>query len=72
MVVPFCKIHNDSSVDVSQDGSLVAVFVPSEHGFPMDAQLQVISLRPESYLQCIYSRKYGMRIFSLRFVLDFS
>lgn len=75
VVVPFCKIHNDSSVDVSQDGSLVAVFVPSEHGFPMDAQLQVISLRPESYLQCIYSRKYGPNAVSVslsplsRFVL---
>jgi len=60
VIVSFCKIHNDSSVDVSQDGSLVGVFVPSEYGFPVDAQLKVISLRKESFGECIYSRKYGL------------
>ena len=62
VIIPFCKIHNDSSCSISQDGSLIAVFVPSIHGFPMDAQLKVISLKPENYLQCIYSRKYGKKI----------
>ena len=67
VIIPFCKIHNDSSCSISQDGSLIAVFVPSVHGFPMDAQLKVISLKPENYLQCIYSRKYGKKMSCLCF-----
>lgn len=59
VIVPVCKIHNDSSFDVSLDSSYVAVFVPSEFGFPNDAQIKVISLKQDNFLQCIYSRKYG-------------
>ena len=63
VIVPFCKIHNDSSIDVSQDGTLLGVFVPSEYGFPVDAELKVLSLRKSNFGQCIYSRKYGKEFF---------
>lgn len=65
VIVPFCKIHNDSSIDVSQDGTLLGVFVPSEYGFPVDAELKVLSLRKSNFGQCIYSRKYGKGVLHL-------
>jgi len=58
----YCRIPDESKCTISLDGSLVAVFVPDETGFYMDRHdihLQVISLKSENYLQCIYSRKYG-------------
>lgn len=29
VVVPECKIHNDASVDISKDGSIIVTLLPS-------------------------------------------
>ena len=62
IVVPHCKLHNDGSIDVSQDGTLLATYVPSTQGFPDNGQICVFSLRKESFGQCIYARSYGMLV----------
>lgn len=67
LIVSSCKIQNDSSVAVTDDGTLIAVFVPIMQGFGFDFQVRVISLRPESYLCCVYSRSYGEHAFSISF-----
>ena len=64
VIIPRCKVHNDSSIDISSDGSLLAAFLPTTFNSPMDVELQVISLRTESFLNCIYSRKFGMHTFT--------
>ena len=60
VIVPHCKLHNDGSIDVSQDGTLLATYVPSTQGFPDNGHICVFSLRKENLGQCIYSRSYGM------------
>ena len=60
VIVPHCKLHNDGSIDVSQDGTALAAYVPSTQGFPENGNVCVFSLRKETLGQCIYSRAYGM------------
>ena len=60
VIVSHCKLHNDGSIDVSQDGTLLATYVPSTHGFPDNGHICVFSLRKENLGQCIYSRSYGI------------
>ncbi|XP_065647505.1 activating molecule in BECN1-regulated autophagy protein 1B isoform X4 [Hydra vulgaris] len=67
VIIPRCKIHNDNSIDISSDGSLLAAFLPIKYNSPMDIELQVISLKPENYLNCIYSKKFGPNAVSVSF-----
>jgi activator-of-BECN1-regulated-autophagy protein 1 len=46
LVVPEAKIHNDASVDISEDGTLLVTLVPSN--LPMTTVVGVYSLSPES------------------------
>ena len=66
-MVPSCKLHNDGSIDVSQDESLLAAFVPSHQGFPENGNVCVYSMKRESFGQCIFRKSYGkiFRIFYL-------
>lgn len=66
IVVPHCKIHNDASCDISQDGTFLATFVPSHRGFPDDTILAVFSLRPGSRGDCLFTKSFGT-IFPARF-----
>ena len=59
MIVPSCKIHNDASCDISNDGKLLATFVPSAQGFPDDGVVAVYSLEKEYFGQCVFSKKFG-------------
>ena len=59
IVVGHCKLHNDASCDISQDGRLLATFVPSHQGFPDDNILAVYSLEPGSRGQCLYTKSFG-------------
>ena len=59
IVVGHCKLHNDASCDISQDGRLLATFVPSHQGFPDDNILAVYSLEPGSPGQCLYTKSFG-------------
>ena len=60
MVVRRAKLHNDASCDLSQDGRLLCVFLPSAgRAFTADVRLGVFSLEPASRGQCLYTRTFG-------------
>ncbi|XP_076444431.1 uncharacterized protein LOC143282658 isoform X2 [Babylonia areolata] len=65
MVVSNCKIHNDASVDLSRDSTLLATFVHIHGGFPEDNILAVFSLRSESLGQCLYTKSFGPNAISV-------
>lgn len=69
LVIRNSKIHNDISVDISRDGSLLAAFVPSMQnslrGFPEDMMLGVFSLLPETWCQCQYMKRFGPNAISV-------
>ena len=62
VIVPHCKLHNDASVDLSQDGSMLAVLVPSARGFPNDTIMAVFSLTEDTLGQCFYTKSFGKNI----------
>ena len=64
-MVQHCKLHNDASCNVSQDGSLLATFVPSHRGFPDDNILAVYSLEPKTRGQCLFTKSFGKQIVSI-------
>jgi WD40 repeat protein len=56
-----CRIHNDSSIDVSSDGKVVACLVPKDDGpacFP-SFDLKVFSLRSYDFGTCYYKLPQG-------------
>ena len=59
MIVQNCKLNNDASIDISQDGTLLAVLVPSPRGFPDDNVMAVFSLTKETRGQILYSKTFG-------------
>ncbi|XP_072034917.1 uncharacterized protein [Amphiura filiformis] len=59
VVVPHCKLHNDASCDIAQDGSLLAVFVPSPLGFPDDGELAIYSLQEHNFGDVMYTKSFG-------------
>ena len=59
IVVEHCKIHNDASIEISRDSTLLATFVNNHGGFPDDNILAVFSLRRESFGQCLYTKSFG-------------
>lgn len=65
VIVPHCKLHNDASCDISQDGTLLATFAPSHRGFPDDNIMAVYSLRRETLGQCLYTKSFGPNAISV-------
>ena len=65
VLVAHCKLHNDASVDVAQDGSLIAAIVPSLRGFPDSNILAVFSLRVDTLGQCLYTKRLGPNAISV-------
>uniref|UniRef100_A0A8C2A5A6 Autophagy/beclin-1 regulator 1a n=1 Tax=Cyprinus carpio TaxID=7962 RepID=A0A8C2A5A6_CYPCA len=66
VLVPNCKIYNDASCDISADGQLLAVFIPSsQRGFPDEGILAVYSLAPHNLGEMLYSRKFGPNAISV-------
>lgn len=65
IVVPHCKLHNEASCDISQDGTLLATFAPSHRGFPDDNIMAVYSLKPDSLGQCLYTKSFGPNAISV-------
>ena len=59
IVVSECKLHNDATCDISDDGQQLAVFVPSHRGFPDDFILGVFSLAPDTLGDCLYTKSFG-------------
>lgn len=59
IVVQHCKLHNDASCNLSQDGTMLATFVPSHRGFPDDNIMAVYSLEPKTRGQCLFTKSFG-------------
>nr|XP_015820568.2 activating molecule in BECN1-regulated autophagy protein 1B isoform X2 [Nothobranchius furzeri] len=60
VLVPNCKIYNDASCDISSDGQLLAVFIPSsQRGFPDEGILAIYSLAPHNLGEILYTKRFG-------------
>ncbi|KAK3088223.1 hypothetical protein FSP39_016323 [Pinctada imbricata] len=59
VIVQHCKLHNEASCDISQDGTMLTTFVPSHRGFPDDNILAVYSLLPKTRGQCLFTKSFG-------------
>lgn len=65
VIVSHCKLHNDASCDISQDGRLLATFVPTNRGFPDDTVLAIYSLQEDTLGQCLYTKGFGPNAISV-------
>ncbi|XP_062849316.1 activating molecule in BECN1-regulated autophagy protein 1B isoform X2 [Trichomycterus rosablanca] len=66
VLVPNCKIYNDASCDISADGQLLAVFIPSsQRGFPDEGILAVYSLAPHNLGETLYTKRFGPNAISV-------
>lgn len=62
VLVPNCKIYNDASCDISADGQLLAVFIPSsQRGFPDEGILAIYSLAAHNLGEMLYTKRFGSR-----------
>ncbi|XP_067945731.1 activating molecule in BECN1-regulated autophagy protein 1A-like [Watersipora subatra] len=68
-----CRIHNDAAIDISQDGSMLAVFVknPTTAHCPgvsrSDSMLRLVSLREESLGDVLHQEALGKPPVSVSF-----
>ncbi|CAM4734104.1 unnamed protein product [Leuciscus chuanchicus] len=66
VLVPHCKIYNDASCDISADGQLLAVFIPSsQRGFADEGILAVYSLAPHNLGEMLYTKRFGPNAISV-------
>ncbi|XP_035591107.1 muscarinic acetylcholine receptor M4-like isoform X8 [Oncorhynchus keta] len=66
VLVQNCKIYNDASCDISADGQLLAVFIPSsQRGFPDEGILAIYSLSPHNLGEMLYSKRFGPNAISV-------
>ncbi|KAL1007029.1 hypothetical protein UPYG_G00080940 [Umbra pygmaea] len=66
VLVQSCKIYNDASCDISADGQLLAVFIPSsQRGFPDEGILAVYSLASHNLGEMLYSKRFGPNAISV-------
>ncbi|XP_061780952.2 activating molecule in BECN1-regulated autophagy protein 1B isoform X1 [Nerophis lumbriciformis] len=66
VLVPNCKIYNDASCDISADGQLLAVFIPSsQRGFPDEGILAIYSLAPHNLGEMLYTKRFGPNAISV-------
>ncbi|XP_070563739.1 activating molecule in BECN1-regulated autophagy protein 1A-like isoform X2 [Ptychodera flava] len=65
VIVPHCKLHNDASCDISQDGTMLAAFVPSHRGFPDDGIMAVYSLQTYNFGDCLFTKSFGPNAISV-------
>lgn len=63
MVVPKCRIHNDASIDISNDGDLLACLVPVES--TLSINLCIYSLERKTFAQCFYVWTFGSNAISV-------
>ncbi|XP_018336537.1 uncharacterized protein LOC108745023 [Agrilus planipennis] len=65
VVVSECKIHNDASVDISNDGNILVTLLPSGGYLNYSNRLGVYSLRWESLGQCLYITSFEQNAVSV-------
>lgn len=57
LVVSKCRIHNDASVDMNEEGTLLAALVPIENSASVN--LCIYSLEKKSFAQCLFLWTFG-------------
>lgn len=57
VVASKCRIHNDASVDMNPEGTLLASLVPIENSSSIN--LCIYSLEPRTFAQCLYLWTFG-------------
>lgn len=57
LVVSKCRIHNDASVDMNSEGSLLAALVPIENSASVN--LCIYSLQKKTFAQCLFLWTFG-------------
>ncbi|KAJ8402904.1 hypothetical protein AAFF_G00362180 [Aldrovandia affinis] len=66
VLVQNCKIYNEASCDISADGQLLAVFIPSsQRGYPDVGVLAVYSLAPHNLGEMLYTKRFGPNAISV-------
>lgn len=65
LVVSKCRIHNDASVDINSDGTLLASLVPDENSNSQSISLHIYSLEKQSFAQCLFSWTFGANAISV-------
>ncbi|KAL1494862.1 hypothetical protein ABEB36_010380 [Hypothenemus hampei] len=65
VVVGECKIHNDASVDIATDGSILVTLLPSGGYLNVTNRLGVYSLRWETLGQCLYTTSFEQNAVSV-------
>ncbi|KAG5878984.1 hypothetical protein JTB14_019641 [Gonioctena quinquepunctata] len=65
IVVSECKIHNDASVDVAKDGTILVTLLPSGGYLNVTNRLGVYSLRWETLGQCLYTTSFEQNAVSV-------
>jgi activator-of-BECN1-regulated-autophagy protein 1 len=63
VIVSKAKIFNDASVDVNDEGTLLAALVPIEN--QMSVNLCIYSLERKTFSQCLYLWTFGMNAISV-------
>lgn len=62
-MVQKCRIQNDASIDISQNGDLLACLVPVESSTSVN--LCIYSLSPRTFAQCFYVWTFGSNALSV-------
>ncbi|XP_066139445.1 uncharacterized protein [Euwallacea fornicatus] len=65
VVVSECKIHNDASVDIATDGTILVTLLPSGGYLNFTNRLGVYSLRWETLGQCLYTTSFEQNAVSV-------
>lgn len=65
VVVNECKIHNDASVDIATDGTILVSLLPSGGYLNVTNRLGVYSLRWETLGQCLYTTSFEQNAVSV-------
>ncbi|CAG9864366.1 unnamed protein product [Phyllotreta striolata] len=65
LVVGECKIHNDASVDIAKDGTILVTLLPSGGYLNVTNRLGVYSLRWDTLGQCLYTTSFEQNAVSV-------
>lgn len=60
VVVRQCKLHNDATADISQDGRLLATFISTRRNYPDDTIVGVFSLEAGRLGDLLYTKGFGL------------
>ncbi|RZC40758.1 uncharacterized protein BDFB_003480 [Asbolus verrucosus] len=65
IIVSECKIHNDASVDVAKDGTILVTLLPSGGYLNVTNKLGVYSLKWDTLGQCLYTTSFEQNAVSV-------